>query len=80
MARVSQRRMEFLHTAYREAGMAPAEAINRARLTYAAYVGFLQLSLQLTQPRLAHDEFEAYVEHMMATLIPSSPRDSASAG
>ena len=45
-------------------------AQNRARLTYAAYVGFLQLSLQLGQPRLHHDEFEAYVAHVMATLIP----------
>ena len=46
------------------------DAQHRARLAYAAYVGFLQLSLQLHQPRLAHDEFEAYVEHVMDTLIP----------
>jgi len=46
------------------------EAQHRARLTYAAYVGFLQLSLQLAQPRLHHDEFEAYVGHVMTTLIP----------
>ena len=46
------------------------DAQNRARLTYAAYVGFLQLSLQLGQPRLHHDEFEAYVAHVMSTLIP----------
>jgi hypothetical protein len=46
------------------------EAVNRARLTYAAYVGFLQLSLQLGQPRLNHDEFEAYVTHVMDALIP----------
>ena len=38
----------------------------------AAYVGFLQLSLQLQQPRLHHDEFEAYVEHVMDTLIPQT--------
>lgn len=71
MARVSQRRMEFLNTAYREAGMAPAEALNRARLTYAAYVGFLQLNFTLGLPRISHDEFDAYVEHMIATLIPA---------
>ena len=47
------------------------DAQHRARLTYAAYVGFLQLSLQLQQTRLQQEEFEAYVEHMMATLIPS---------
>jgi AcrR family transcriptional regulator len=71
MARVSQRRMEFLNTAYREAGMPPFEALNRARLTYAAYVGFLQLNFTLGLPRISHDEFDAYVEHMIATLIPA---------
>lgn len=71
MARVSQRRMEFLNTAYREAGMQPPMALNRARLTYAAYVGFLQLNFTLGLPRISHDEFDAYVEHMIATLIPA---------
>ena len=71
MARVSQRRMEFLNTAYREAGMPPAEALNRARLTYAAYVGFLQLNFTLGLPRITHEEFDAYVEHMIATLTPA---------
>ncbi|AND71109.1 TetR family transcriptional regulator [Dyella thiooxydans] len=71
MARVSQRRMEFLNTAYREAGMPPVEALNRARLTYAAYVGFLQLNFTLGLPRITHEEFDAYVEHMIATLIPA---------
>lgn len=71
MARVSQRRTEFLNTAYREAGLPANEAINRARLTYAAYVGFLQLNFTLGLPRLGHEEFDAYVEHMIATLIPA---------
>ena len=71
MARVSSRRTEFLETAYRQAGLAPADALNRARLTYAAYVGFLQLNFTLVLPRLSHDEFDAYVEHMIATLIPA---------
>jgi AcrR family transcriptional regulator len=71
MARVSQRRMEFLTTAYREAGLPPPQALNRARLTYAAYVGFLQLNFTLGLPRLNHEEFDAYVEHMIATLIPA---------
>ena len=71
MARVSQRRTEFLNTAYREAGLPPREALNRARLTYAAYVGFLQLNFTLGLPRINHEEFDAYVEHMIATLIPA---------
>lgn len=70
MARVSQRRMEFLTTIYREAGLPPPEALNRARLTYAAYVGFLQLNFTLGLPRISHEEFDAYVEHMITTLTP----------
>jgi len=70
MERVSRRRMEFLARAYRQLGMDRRAAAHRARLAYAAYVGFLQLALQLGMPRLDHAEFEAYVEHVIATLIP----------
>ena len=70
MERVSERRFDYLCASFRQAGMGRAEAQHRARLAYAAYVGFLQLSLQLHQPRLHHDEFESYVDHVMRTLIP----------
>ena len=70
LERVSQRRLDYLTASFRQAGLGRVDAQNRARLAYAAYVGFLQLSLQLGQPRLHHDEFEAYVEHLMSTLIP----------
>lgn len=71
MGRVSQRRMEFLNQAYREAGMDHHEALHRARLAYAAYVGFLQLSLIPDLPRLSQEQFEVYVEHVIATLVPA---------
>jgi AcrR family transcriptional regulator len=70
MERVSKRRLDYLCASFRQAGLGRADAQHRARLAYAAYVGFLQLSLQLHQPRLHHDEFEAYVDHVMRTLIP----------
>ncbi len=70
IARVSRRRMEFLTAIYREAGLSTSEALNRARLTYAAYVGFLQLNFTLGLPRLSHEDFDAYVEHMIGALIP----------
>lgn len=70
LSRVSKRRLDYLTASFRQAGLNRLDAQNRARLAYAAYVGFLQLSLQLGQPRLHHDEFEAYVAHLMATLIP----------
>ena len=68
--RVSQRRLDYLTASFRQAGLGRTAAQHRARLAYAAYVGFLQLSLQLHHPRLNQDEFDAYVEHVMETLIP----------
>ena len=70
IGRVSQRRLDYLTASFRQAGMTRTDAQHRARLAYAAYVGFLQLSLQLHQPRLQQEEFEAYVDHVMQTLIP----------
>jgi AcrR family transcriptional regulator len=70
IGRVSQRRFDWLAASFRQAGLSRAEAQHRARLAYAAYVGFLQLNLQLHQARLPHEEFDEYVEHVMATLIP----------
>jgi len=71
MARVSQRRLDFLTRAYRQVGMNRGVAVHRARLAYAAYVGFLQLALQLGILRLEHAEFDAYVQHVIDTLIPA---------
>ncbi|HJW45202.1 MAG TPA: TetR/AcrR family transcriptional regulator [Lysobacter sp.] len=71
IGRVSERRLDYLTASFRQAGLSRADARHRAQLLYAAYVGFLQLNLQLHQTRMQHDEFEAYVEHMAATLIPN---------
>ena len=71
IGRVSQSRLDYLTASFRQAGLGRTEAQHRARLTYAAYVGFLQLNLQLHQPRMPQDEFEAYVEHLTSTLVPS---------
>lgn len=70
MTRVSQRRMNLLEVAFRQAGLAAEDARHRARLTYAAYVGFLQLNLALELPHLSHEQYEAYVEHVIEALVP----------
>lgn len=67
--RVSQRRIEFVTGAFRQAGFDDATAANRARLAYSAYVGFIQLA-QIGQPRMSHDEFEAYIRDFIEILIP----------
>jgi len=72
IGRVSDRRMNYLTEAFRQTGLSPTDARHRARLLYTSYVGYLQLYLQLHQTRPQHDEYEAYIEHMMATLIPKA--------
>lgn len=69
--RVSKRRLDYLTASFRQAGLGREDAQHRARLTYAAYVGFLQLNLQLHQTRMQQEEFDAYVEHLAQTLVPS---------
>lgn len=71
MSRVSQKRIDFLTIAYRQLGLDRLAASYRARLAYAAYAGFLQLSLQLGLPRLSHAEFDEYIDHTISTLIPT---------
>ena len=70
LERVAERRMKHIELAFAEIGFAPAEASHRARLTYSAYLGFLQLQRQHQAPNLSSEEFEAYMTHVIATLIP----------
>lgn len=70
MQRLSQRRIQYLALAFRALGLGRRDALNRARLAYAAYVGFLQLILQLRLQRIDPADYDAYVEHVVDTLIP----------
>ena len=71
MQRVSQRRIQYLSLAYRALGLSRRDATDRARLAYGAYVGFLQLMMLLKLERMTPEDFEAYVDHVIATLIPA---------
>jgi AcrR family transcriptional regulator len=71
LERVANRRMAHLSTAFREMGLPEGEANNQARLTYSVYLGYLQLQRQHQTPNLSSEEFDAYIEHVIATLIPS---------
>ena len=70
LERVAERRMKHIEKAFEEIGFDPTEASHRARLTYSAYLGFLQLQQQHQTPSLSSEEFEAYMTHVIATLIP----------
>jgi len=71
LERVANRRMAHLSAAFREMGMPEGQANNQARLTYSVYLGYLQLQRQHQTPNLSSEEFDAYIEHVIATLIPS---------
>jgi AcrR family transcriptional regulator len=70
LERVAERRMKHLSAAFEELGMEPFAARNQARLTYSVYLGFLQLQRQHQTPSLSSEEFDAYIEHVIKTLIP----------
>lgn len=71
LERVAERRMQHLSAAFEELGMPPARARHQARLTYSVYLGFLQLQRQHQTPSLSSEDFEAYIEHVIQTLIPA---------
>ena len=70
LERVAERRMEHLSAAFEELGMDPVMARHQARLTYSVYLGFLQLQKQHQTPSLSSEAFDAYIEHVINTLIP----------
>ena len=70
LERVAERRMKHLSAAFEELGMDPVMARNQARLTYSVYLGFLQLQRQHQTPSISSEEFDAYIDHVIDTLIP----------
>lgn len=70
LERVAERRMQHLSAAFTELGMEAVAARYRARLTYSVYLGFLQLQQQHQVPELTSESFDAYIEHVIETLIP----------
>jgi hypothetical protein len=62
--------MQHLSAAFEELGMDAVTARNQARLTYSVYLGFLQLQRQHQTPSLSSEDFDAYIEHVISTLIP----------
>jgi len=70
MDRVSQQRMRYLALVFEQAGMEPISAGHRSRLAYSTYIGFLQLALQFRASRMSSELFDAYVGHVIDTLIP----------
>jgi len=70
LERVAARRMDNITEAFNALGFGISPARQRARLTYSVYLGFLQLQRQHQAPSLSSQGFEAYVDHVIETLIP----------
>jgi AcrR family transcriptional regulator len=71
LERVAERRMDHLAEAFHELGMPEFKARLQARLTYSVYLGFLQLQKQHQTPSKSSEDFDAYIEHVIETLIPT---------
>ena len=69
LQRVTERRMAYLATAYRELGLDQQASEDQARLAYSAYLGFLQLQSQEQAPDTESEAFEEYLEHVIKQLI-----------
>ena len=69
--RFSRRRPFRLTAAYAEAGFEPRASRHRARLAYTAYSGFLQLNQRHGMPRMDQEEYQAYIDHVIETLVPA---------
>jgi AcrR family transcriptional regulator len=70
LERTAERRMRHIAAAFRELGFDEASAQHRARLTYSVYLGFLALQRQRQTPSLSSEAFDAYIEHVIQTLVP----------
>mgnify|MGYP001544960694 CR=1 FL=1 len=72
LERVAERRMKHIAAAFEELGMPQNDARYRARLTYSVYLGFLQLQRQHQTPARSSEEIDAYLDHVIETLIPKT--------
>jgi AcrR family transcriptional regulator len=72
LRRVSERRVDYLDECFRALGYPPEEARYRALLGYAAYVGTLRLAREAPSRLPRNDEYRAYQQHVIATIMPET--------
>jgi AcrR family transcriptional regulator len=75
LARVTRRRLRYLEDGYRALGLAPRAARHRALLAHSAYQGFLHVTELGVSAIRGRAGFEAYLRHVMDTLIPPPDGD-----
>lgn len=70
LARVSQRRIDYLVKLYRALGLPAREARNWALQAYSTYVGLLHLSIASPETLSSNRARADYVQHLARTLMP----------
>jgi len=70
LARVTHRRLNYLAHCYVDLGQLPREAQRSALLAYAVYVGLVHLRLEAPKELPASEAFAAYVDDLVAKLVP----------
>ena len=68
--RINSQRLRYMTETFSAAGFEPEIAGYRARLAYTAYIGFMQLAMTHRMPRMAREDFDRYIEHIVDTLVP----------
>jgi len=68
LARVTQARLGFLETIFRDLGLTPARGRDRARITYAAYLGHLQLRAIDPDGGPSARAVQRYADELLAVL------------
>jgi AcrR family transcriptional regulator len=72
VARVTANRLELLSTTYRQLGLAPGRASDRARMTYATYLGLLQMAREAPERAPSDRGIRRFMDELTAALISSS--------
>ena len=70
LEQVARRRMDDMTQAYRDLGLDPDTARQRAQLAFSAYLGFMTLLRHLPHDSMTAEAYEQYFEHVAATLVP----------
>ena len=72
VARVTAGRLDLLTTTYRQLGLSPRRARDRARMTYATYLGLLQMARETPERTLSARDVNRFMDELTTVLIPST--------
>jgi AcrR family transcriptional regulator len=70
VARVTAKRVELLTATFRRLGLPPQRAADRARMTYATYLGLLQMAREAPDRTLSDRDVKRFMGELTAALIP----------